>query len=92
MNRSFYGGHASPQSILDGGVEPPEPMLELYAVLDKVGGGGGTRGCSSGLRSTEACVPTGLSLWPVWGLHWPKQAVHAHGLASSLPGCCSLPT
>jgi hypothetical protein len=41
MNRSFYGGHASPQSILDGGVEPPEPMLELYAVLDKVGGGGG---------------------------------------------------
>ncbi|EFN55670.1 hypothetical protein CHLNCDRAFT_133895 [Chlorella variabilis] len=36
MNRGFYGGNASPQSILDGATEPPEPMQELYAVLDKV--------------------------------------------------------
>ena len=33
---SFYGGQCSPQSILDGGVEPPEPMKELYSALDKV--------------------------------------------------------
>ena len=26
----------TPQAILDGGLEPPEPMRELYAVLDKV--------------------------------------------------------
>lgn len=29
----------TPQQILDGAVEPPEPMRELYAALDKVGAG-----------------------------------------------------
>ena len=41
MNKSFYGGRVTPQAILDGGVEPPEPMRELYAALDKVGAGVG---------------------------------------------------
>ncbi|PSC74547.1 SH3 domain-containing [Micractinium conductrix] len=36
MNKSFYGNKVTPQAILDGGLEPPEPMRELYAVLDKV--------------------------------------------------------
>lgn len=37
MNNSFYGNNGvTPQSILDGAVEPPEPMQELYTALDKV--------------------------------------------------------
>lgn len=37
MNKAFYGNRGvTPQSILDGAVEPPEPMGELYAALDKV--------------------------------------------------------
>lgn len=36
MNKAFYGNRGvTPQSILDGAVEPPEPMGELYAALDK---------------------------------------------------------
>lgn len=36
MNQSFYGNKVTPQSILDGAVEAPEPMRELYAAIDKV--------------------------------------------------------
>lgn len=38
MNTALYGPNTTPQAILEGGVEPPQGMAELYAVLDSVSG------------------------------------------------------
>jgi len=35
-NEKFYGDFASPAAILEGGMQPPAPMQELYAALDGV--------------------------------------------------------
>ena len=36
MNTALYGPGLTPKAILEGGVEPPEGMAELYSVLNSV--------------------------------------------------------
>lgn len=36
MNTALYGPNTTPNAILEGGVEPPPAMKELYDVLDRV--------------------------------------------------------